>query len=99
MKVDVHEVEALVTDALKAIREDLALPQLATYSPQTAIYGGSSGLDSMALVSLIADIEERLQQRYGMDWILADERAFSRQRSPFRDVASLSAFIVENTPS
>lgn len=92
------EVERLIADSVILLRRDLALPELASISPETPLLGGGSDLDSMAVVHLIADLEGRLQETYGLNWILADERALSRNRSPFRTVGDLAAFICETTP-
>lgn len=64
-------------DALKSVDED------------TRLYGAKSGLDSITLVTLIAEVEDRLEADFGQAPTLADERAMSRQRSPFRRVGSL----------
>jgi acyl carrier protein len=95
---DPREVEELILASLVQLREDLALPPLADSRADTPILGGGSGLDSMAVVHLIVDLEARLQQAYGRNWILADERALSRSRSPFRTVGDLARFIVQTTP-
>jgi acyl carrier protein len=98
MKPETADLQGLVADSLAELRKDLALPELDGVSSDTDLLGGDSDLDSMAVVHLIADIEGRLAERYGRDWILADERALSRRRSPFRTVGDLCAFIIETTP-
>ena len=80
------------------LREDLALPVLDKFSPETTLLGAGSDLDSMAIVHLIADLEGRLFDAYNLTWILADERALSRTRSPFRTVSDLTSFIIETIP-
>ena len=64
-------------------------------SPDTVLFGNSSDLDSMGLVSLIVATEQQLRDRHGLDVTLADERAVSRNSSPFRTVASLADYILE----
>jgi hypothetical protein len=59
------------------------------------IYGGGAPLDSLGLVNFLADLEYRLAEKFGREIVLASERAMSRSRSPFRDVASLTEYIVE----
>ena len=95
---DKAEVETLIRASLVQLREDLALPALEGTGPATALLGGASDLDSMAVVHLIVDLEARLQQAYGRNWILADERALSRHRSPFRTIGDLADYIVSTTP-
>jgi hypothetical protein len=59
------------------------------------IFGGESPLDSLGLVNFLADLEYRLSEEFGREIVLASEQAMSRQRSPFRDVPSLSDYVVE----
>lgn len=92
------EVEELIIECLAALRGDLEMPPLETPSRATPILGGDSDLDSMAVVHLIAELEGRLEETFGKNWILADERALSRHRSPFRTVGDLCNFIIETTP-
>ena len=72
-------------------------PELDTLvlSPETALLGGGSLLDSLALVTLIVSIEGRLADKTGVPITLANERALSRRNSPFRTVATLAAYIQE----
>jgi acyl carrier protein len=98
MKPDPEDIQRLIADSLRQLRSDLALPGLSETGPATALMGEGSDLDSMAIVHLIVDLEGRLQESYGRNWILADERALSRKRSPFRTIGDLSEFIIETTP-
>ena len=93
------EVLDLITRSLRELREDLGLPELAVIDEQTPLLGAGSDLDSLAVVHLVVDLENRLREGFGKEWILADERALSRTRSPFRDTGHLADFILETTPS
>ena len=57
------------------------------------LYGRQGVLDSLGLVSLLAGIELAIEEECGIQITLADERAFSQARSPFRTVASLAEYI------
>ena len=59
----------------------------------TPLLGRRSDLDSVGLVRLIVDLEQRLEQEYYVSVTLADERAMSQRVSPFRDVRSLTDYI------
>lgn len=93
-----ESVEAEIAACLKQLRADLELPPMEEVTAATPLLGSGSDLDSMALVHFVADLEERLRTAFGKDWILADERALSRSRSPFRTVGDLAAFIEESAP-
>lgn len=60
---------------------------------ETYLIGRDAVLDSMGLVTLIVDVEQRLEEDYGVVLVLADERAMSQQHSPFRSVRSLADYI------
>lgn len=55
---------------------------------------GGGGLDSLALVSFITDLEQTLNDELGLELILADERAMSSKNSPFKNVESLTQYIL-----
>jgi acyl carrier protein len=62
-------------------------------TPDAAIFGADSPLDSLGLVALLLDIEDGLRA-IGCDVVLGDERAMSQKRSPFRNVRSIVAYIM-----
>ncbi len=93
MKVDYDEVTALVLDTVQALGDEIENPSLQSATPQTRLLGDESALDSINLVTLIADLEERIAERYEHDLVLADERAMSRIHSPFRCIATLARYI------
>ena len=47
----------------------------------------------MALVSFIADLEDKISDEFEKDIILADEKAMSAKTSPFRNIESLTSYI------
>ena len=57
------------------------------------LFTTNSKLDSMGLVSLIVTVEEKIQQHFGVDITLADDKAMSQTRSPFRTIESLTHYI------
>jgi D-alanine--poly(phosphoribitol) ligase subunit 2 len=57
----------------------------------TRLFGGR--LDSVNVVSLIVGLEEQIADDCGVSITIADDRAMSQQRSPFRTVGSLADYI------
>ncbi|MFA6760117.1 MAG: acyl carrier protein [Sulfuricurvum sp.] len=90
-----EKIVNIILEALKDLSDELQNSTLAEPTLHTRLYGGSGMLDSLALVSLIADVEERVSLEFGKDILLADERAMSAQTSPFRSVETLSSYIEE----
>lgn len=60
----------------------------------TRLYGPEGLLDSLRLVSLVLDLEQEINDRMDTAITIADSRAMSQQRSPFRSVGSLADYIV-----
>lgn len=61
---------------------------------ETVLLGKSSHFDSLGLVNYIVDVEQALDEELGVAVTLADERAMSQTRSPFRTVQSLTDYIM-----
>jgi acyl carrier protein len=53
------------------------------------LIGPGGALDSLGLVGLLVAIEEKAQDEFGAALTLADERAFARERTPFRTLRTL----------
>jgi len=61
----------------------------------TRLIGSSSILDSMDLVQFIVEVEQFLDEDYGIEIQLASEKAMSRRNSPFISLKSMCDFILE----
>lgn len=59
------------------------------------LFGAGAPLDSIGLVNLIVTVEEEVLDRLDVSVILANEKALSRPKSPFRSVGSLVDYIDE----
>lgn len=68
-------------------------------SLDSKLFGGGGPLDSMALVNLVVDLEELIEDDYGKTITLADEKAMSRRTSPFSRVQNLIDHIQEQLKS
>jgi len=82
---------------LSVIREGLKRKEGAPrvdLSGETRLSGKGAFLDSLALVQLLIDIEERVGDHYGVSVALMDERAMSEKNSPFITVSSLANYLV-----
>ena len=85
----------LILETLRELNEDLDLDAFGDPGPETRIFGQDGGLDSVALVALMADLEEKVAREFRRDIIIADDRAMSRKRSPFRSVSTLADYLEE----
>lgn len=88
-----EKIEEQIIECLKELNEELENEALEIPTKDTKLYGGSGALDSLALVSFITDLEERISDEFDVDIVLADEKAMSQRTSPFRNVESLTNYI------
>ncbi|MBI3894326.1 MAG: hypothetical protein HY313_00195 [Acidobacteria bacterium] len=89
------EITALVISTLRDVlsRQSETRKHKKAVQESTPLIGEHSVCDSLGLVNLIVDVEQRLQEEHGILLTLADERALSQKISPFRTVSSLVDYI------
>jgi len=89
----IENIENLIMRSLNDLIKILDIKNDESIYPSTGLFGPRGILKSMELVSLIVDLEEKIQDEYGLSLVLADERAMSQEKSPFRSVSSLAQYI------
>ena len=88
-----EKIEKIIIDTLKELNEELENDAFLNPNSKTQLYGGNGAMDSLALVSFIADLEDKISDEFEKDIILADEKAMSAKTSPFRNIESLTSYI------
>ena len=88
-----EKIEKIIIDTLKDLNEELENEAFLNPNSKTKLYGGDGAMDSLALVSFIADLEDKISDEFEKDIILADEKAMSAKTSPFRNIESLTSYI------
>jgi acyl carrier protein len=73
------------------------LPDDQKFEPNlnTILFGTGSTIDSLTLVSFIVDLESLLSEKYSQSISLTDDRAMTREKSPFNSVNDLAEYIEE----
>ncbi|MGX3097353.1 hypothetical protein [Helicobacter sp. 23-1046] len=94
-----NKIQSTIIAILKNLADEFECEALANPNAETAIYGNNGGLDSLGLVSFITDLEQSLSDELGIEVILADEKTMSMRNSPFKDVATLTQYILTLTDS
>ena len=87
------DVEKLVLANLRNVLSHKEAVLKDSLSESTHLIGNEQVLDSLGLVTLILDVEQDLENQYGVSLSLADDRAMSQSNSPFRTVGSLVNYI------
>lgn len=90
-----EKIEKMILEALNNINESISENNKIQISVNTILFGRNSEIDSLALVSLVVDLETTLSEEFGSDISLTDDRAMTREKSPFTDVMSLKEYIFE----
>jgi acyl carrier protein len=88
-------IEELILGALNEVNEEQDESERFEVGPNTPLFGPAAEIDSLALVSVIVDVETALNIDYELPISLTDDRAMTREKSPFDDVQSLKEYIVE----
>lgn len=87
-------LKSLIAEKVKEVRDVSSMPGR-DVGEDSRLFGPDGELDSMGLVYLVVALEEHVLDEYGVSISLADERAMSRNQSPFRTVAALADYMEE----
>ena len=90
-----EQIVSIISDAINDLNDELDYDHLRDISAAAPIFDGDDSLDSLSLVSLIVDIEARVEDSFATEVVLASEKAMSMKNSPYRNVASLTEFVLE----
>ena len=85
----------IVFEALETLNQELDESARIVIGPTTPLFGPDAQLDSLSLVSVIVDVETALTIRWSAPISLTDDRAMSREISPFDDAGTLTDYILE----
>ncbi|MEX0968087.1 MAG: acyl carrier protein [Bacteroidia bacterium] len=83
-----EKIKQFIIEYLRQLKGELNLQE------ELALYGREGGINSFELVSLIVELEEFILNENGANITIADDRAFSMNRSPFRTVATLTDYTI-----
>lgn len=84
----------IIIRALQSLNDELLDGDKFEVGPSTPLFGPSATLDSLALVSVIVDVEGDVSAALGRSISLTDDRAMSQEISPFDDVQTLLNYIM-----
>ena len=80
-------------DVVDEVNQQLPEGQQLEKSADTILFGQSGKLDSLGLVNLIVAVEQKIEEDFGVTITLADERAMSQRKSPFKSIGTLVNYI------
>jgi len=88
------DVLEIILRALQNLSDELDENVKFIPGPNTALFGTNAELDSLALVSVIVDVEGDVSSALGRSISLTDDRAMSQEISPFDDVQTLLNYVM-----
>ena len=94
MDKDREFILSLLMKTIQLFIADEQIPNIETVDEATPLFGKDAAIDSMGIVSIIAEVEEQLIM-YGHDIEIISDKAMSQKNSPFQTIGTLTDFIVE----
>lgn len=85
----------IILRALNNLNDEMGEDEKFEVTPTTKLFGADATLDSLALVSVIVDVEGDVSSALERSISLTDDRAMSQKISPFDDVQTLLNYIME----
>ena len=89
-----EDAEAVIIQVVRQIADERGI-EVAVVDSETVLIGPEAFLDSVGLVSVVMEIEARLDEDFGVEVSLTSDAAMSRERSPLRTVGSIREFVTE----
>jgi acyl carrier protein len=93
--INQDEAISIIIKAFEALNDELPDENRVEVTLATPLFGTDATIDSLALVSLIVDVESALSERLGRPVVLTDDRAMGRAVVPFTSVQTLADYAVE----
>jgi acyl carrier protein len=84
----------IVLASLREVFEQGGMNAPATLTEETVLVGNEAVLDSIGVVQLIVEVEQRVEGEHGVSITLANDKAMSQRNSPFRSVGVLTDHVV-----
>lgn len=86
---ELPRIEKAVFEAIDEMNSQLPKGVVIEKSSDAALYGKTGKLESLDFVALIVEVETKIQNEFGVDFMLTDENLLSKEKSPFVTVGSL----------
>ena len=89
------KVLQLMLEAFDELKSQNKAIEINKYDDNLILFGAGATIDSLTLVSLIVDLESKISEEFSYDISLTDDRAMTREISPFDTFGSLKSYIAE----
>ena len=89
-----NQVEEVLFELIEEMNDLRPEGQKIVKERSTQLFGEDGVLDSLEVVNLIVAFEQRIQSDLHFAITLADEKAMSQKRNPFRSIESLADYAI-----
>ena len=90
-----ERIAKAVYAAVDVLNEQLPKSGQVDKSLDAPLYGSTGKLESLDFVTLIMEVEEKINAEFGTDITIADENLLSKQKSPFSSLRTLIEYLEE----
>jgi len=90
-----EKIQEIILDSIKEFNKEKAKDEVLEISNDTALLDVNGKLDSIDFITLIVIIEDNIFDKLGKNINIVSEKAFSKKYSPFKNVNTMTEFIVE----
>lgn len=88
---DAYEI---VIASLNEVFAQTGMPAPESLGEDTVLVGADPVLDSLGVVQLIVEVEQRVEQGHNISVTLANDKAMSARNSPFRTIGVLADHVI-----
>lgn len=88
---DAYEI---VLESLNEVFAQIGATPPDSIGEETVLVGTDAVLDSLGVVQLIVEVEQRVESVHGVSVTLANDKAMSARNSPFRTVGVLADHVI-----
>ena len=92
---DEDRIKKSVYAAVDELNEQLPSGVQVEKSLDAPLYGAAGKLESLDFVTLIMEVEEKINSEFGTDITIADENLLSKEKSPFSTLGTLIEYLRE----
>ena len=90
-----ERISKAVYTAVDDLNEQLPKGVQIDKSLDAPLYGTSGKLESLDFVTLIMEVEEKINAEFGTDITIADDNLLSKEKSPFSSLRTLIEYLHE----
>src|SRR5258705_11663157 len=93
--MDEQRLLAAIYGAIDSLNAQLPPGVSLEKSLESPLYGPSSKLESLDFVTFIMEVEEKVNEEFGVEVTIADENLLSKEKSPFSTVRTLRDYLAD----